>query len=242
MKKLTMFLVFLGLLFGTSAFAESNDDFQKAIPDITKLQSVSKVAHPESVINRVMKKTVVMMLDDKAFCSGVIAKDAKGTASVFTAGHCCEVYERYDNVRPSVITYDNRRIFVKNPEISRLTDACKMEIDSKRKVTTSIKIGPLGTQRNLFGVSAYVNYSPSQRVPRLFVMGKLLETPYLYVVSGEVFPGMSGSPVVDTKGTLVGFMVAHYTNTPYPNAIISVMDFSGFLNTIRILPKFKVMK
>jgi len=221
-------LIFALVLCLMANFAFANDAPEKAIPDITKLKSLV-VSHPEAVINKVMKKTVVLMLDDKAFCSGVIAKDNKGVTSIFTAGHCCAVYERYGEVRPSVITYDNRRIFTKDINISPVTDACKMGIDAKRKPITSIKIGPLGTQRNLFGVSAYPNYSPSQRIPRLFVMGKLLEDPFLYVVSGEVFPGMSGSPVIDPKGTVVGFMAAHYLNTPFPNAIISVMDFSGFL-------------
>jgi len=248
MKKV-LIAVFFVCAVASTAFADDGGGVkvESLMPELSVATPTSKVNHPQKVMDKVMKKTVVMLAQDRAFCSGVIARDDENKMFVYTAAHCCAVYVGY-GIQPEALTYDNRTIKLFMPDDSRMTnisegtDACRLEIKPGNKVTTNVKTGPLGRQATLFGVSAFPNYSPSQRVPAISVMGKTFFSGTHYVTSSSVNPGMSGSPVIDVNGRVVGFMVAHFLYTPYPNAIISVMEYSGFLKTPVIVPDKATMK
>lgn len=235
MIKAMTFCITMALLIGisTSVLADPN-----AINGMPNLDNTPKIGtspqHPDDVISRVMKKTVVMLLDDKPFCSGVIANDPEGQKHVYTAAHCCVIYLKTG--MPGVaLTSNNKKIDLlplTQYSFSPVSDACKLDIKDGQGITTKIKIAPIKESRELFGVSAFPYYSPSERVPRIFVMGKTFDNPNHLVVSTQVHPGMSGSPVINLRGDVVGFMIAHFPRAPYPNGIISIMDTTGFLGNI----------
>lgn len=229
MKKLLLVLAILMLV---SSTAYGNDKATLLLPDtVTTPPDHTVIPHPDKLLSNVIKRTVMLTLEGAPFCSGILATDPTGRTYVYTAAHCCAVYESRPIMQAAITTQVNTTFTIKAPTDASYAadtlDACRLETTTPLR--SPIKIAPL-TDRNLFVVSAFPNYSPYERITRLFVVGRLIEEGGLLVTSGNVFPGMSGSPVIDRAGNVVGIAVAHYLNTPYPNCIITPLNDTGFLS------------
>ena len=215
-------------LFQNLPYDNSNDTATDLLLDM------QGVIPADMVSAKVMKDTVILTLDDRAFCSGTFARDPKGQVHIYTAAHCCANYLFNQDGKMEVVTQGNRKVKVKAPTMESFADngvdACRLEPESSgRTVSTRIGNAELDKDRNFFLVSPFPIYSQAERTQRVWVIGQTIEDPFSWAVSAVFAPGMSGSAIISPKGILIGFAVAGYLHVPHPVQVITLINDTGWI-------------
>ncbi len=175
-------------------------------------------------VDAVMRNTVVLTVGESPFCSGVVGMDPSNKTYLYTAQHCCAFFLRNGTEGNRFIQKTNGdRIALKGElEDYGRADICRVRVLNYGHTNT--KIAVYHGERDLMLVSAFPPYSYSERVSRLMVIGRSLDNDLHLIASGQVFAGESGSPIINEKGEVVAFAIAHYPQAPYPNVIISILS------------------
>ncbi|MGF1603758.1 MAG: tetratricopeptide repeat-containing serine protease family protein [Thermosynechococcaceae cyanobacterium] len=155
-------------------------------------------------------KDITVQIDSQTPGSGVLIKRDGSTYTLLTAAHVVGTVDDYE-----VVTPDNNRYLVNSEKIKTLpgVDLAIVEFSSDR----NYKIAKLGNSQQMpEGSASYVAGFPlkSQALTETiynFTEGKItananraLKDGYSLVYSNNTLPGMSGGPVLDSKGYLLG--------------------------------------
>lgn len=170
-------------------------------------QVVLALTVPE--ISQIAKSTTVH-IDSQTPGSGVIIQRSGNNYTVLTSAHVVMTEDTYE-----VVTFDGQRTAVSNASIKRFADldlaVLKFTSDQNYAV---VKIGD--SAQVLEGSAAYVAGFPIKTAAITesiynFTLGEItanaqrpLANGYALVYSNSTLPGMSGGPVLDQQGQLIG--------------------------------------
>ena len=213
MKKLLIVLILV--LISVPAIAER--DFEQYWPKVSKKK-----------LGYVQRKTVVLYVSqgdvEVPFCSGFIAKNKRGKTKIWTAQHCCLVWNNLKS-KPIYKTFDEKRHEGRSYDMDSFgTDTCRVDpIDVHR---TKLKISRLKMrhkflwQRDKF-LWLVTNYPRFRADPDLLIQKAYRISAYdedtRYMMTSVIsLGGMSGSPIVDRHLRVVGIHVAVESESNWP--------------------------
>ena len=198
----------------------------------------------DSMVEQALDDAVVLHVGERAFCSGQLARNSNDEVHVYTAGHCCAVYDRMWGTAniigqlKHVVTHGGYEVSVGSPVYVEGMDVCRLDVNSKSwydivtffvKYDVKTKINKVGEDRLLFLVSAYPNYDYSQRVQSMLVTGYSIDNMEHRTVAARFYPGQSGSGIFNFDGELVGHAVAIFPFVQHFTSIISILDNTPFI-------------
>ncbi|NJK40546.1 MAG: serine protease [Acaryochloridaceae cyanobacterium SU_2_1] len=174
---------------------------------MTQSQGVAALTVPE--ISQIAKSTTVH-IDSQSPGSGVIIQRNGNHYTVLTSAHVVLTEDTYD-----VVTFDGQRSTVDNRTIKRFTDLDLAILKfTSSQAYPAVKIGD--SAQVLEGSSVYVAGFPIKTAAITesiynFTLGEVtananrpLANGYALVYSNSTLPGMSGGPVLDNQGQLIG--------------------------------------
>jgi len=203
-------------------------------------------------VKSVMKSTVLLVdKDSEPYCSGFIAEDRKGVSHVWTALHCCSAgVQEVSGKKYVTYMYRNARhtssiVHVSDGD-SNGTDICRLPGTANRH-TTDLRIGDIrwikypndGTlqDRELWAVQPYFDEAIiTVKGTTIDLKGDAIHYSRLWRitpddlnfrmtwVSGIILPGMSGSPVVDNRGVVLGVVSRWYGDAIFPVGGIAMFN------------------
>ncbi len=178
-------------------------------PAVVVMQSPSTFALSATEVNQIAKD-ITVRIDSQTPGSGVLIKRDGNTYTLLTAAHVVGTADDYE-----VITQDNQRYPVNPSRISRIpgVDLAILQFSSDR----NYKIATIGDSKKMAeGTASYVAGFPlkTQALTETiynFTAGKItananraLKDGYSLVYSNNTLPGMSGGPVLNADGHLLG--------------------------------------
>jgi len=202
-------------------------------------------------VKRVMKDTVLLINEGEPYCSGFVAKDRKGVSRVWTAGHCCApafiqrtfvryIYKGSEYASSHIMSSDmdpngtdicrvpgtaNRhrtrleivdQEWVEDPNDGVILDRDLWAVQPYwKQVVITIKGNDIVLRGNELKYSKLWRIDPGDRNFRMTW------------VSGVILPGMSGSPVVDGKGGVVGVVSKWFGDAIFPVGGVAMFNTSS---------------
>ena len=174
------------------------------------VQSQFAVAQSSAEVAKIAKGITVLIDNENSPGSGVIVERSGKTYTVLTAAH---VVRRSDDY--SIVTADGQRYKLDKSTIKPLqgVDLALVKFDSNQNYSTA-KIG--NSSKSTEGTTAYVAGFPKPTAAvsnslYTFMDGRIianaskaLRDGYSLVYSINTLPGMSGGPVLNEKGELIG--------------------------------------
>ncbi|NJR21811.1 MAG: tetratricopeptide repeat protein [Richelia sp. CSU_2_1] len=171
-------------------------------------------------------KSIAVLIDSKNPGSGVIIKRDRNTYTVLTARHVFrEAQDKYE-----IVTPDEKRYAINYSSVKKLpaVDLAVVEFTSTETYDFA-KIGnsDLVTEGNLVYVAGFPKTSAAMsRSIYQFTDGRItanasqpLEDGYSLVYSNNTLPGMSGGPVLNENGELIGIHGRADTRVAEPSSI-----------------------
>ncbi|WP_448534533.1 trypsin-like peptidase domain-containing protein [Parathermosynechococcus lividus] len=171
-----------------------------------------RTSHAASVteVARIAKNITVLIEGKGSHGSGILLKRSGNTYTILTAHHVVETPGEY-----AVKTVDGQRYAIKPNSIRPFpgVDLATLEIETNREYA----LATLGNSTEAIeGMTVFVAGFPSQSASVLggiyqFTEGRLtanasrpIQDGYALVYSNATLPGMSGGPVLDENGRLIG--------------------------------------
>lgn len=218
----------------------------------TLIQPQSATAQSSPFIAKQAKEITVLIDSNNSKGSGVIINKSGNNYTVLTAGHVVGRQEKYE-----IITSDNQRHTVKSVKKLPNVDLAVINFtDSNNKNYTPAKIGNSDTSSE--GTTVYVAGFPKPTAAisesiYTFLDGRIsanaskpLREGYALVYTIDTLPGMSGGPVLNQRGELIGIHGRGDTTQNFqiseanPNIIIKTGFNLGIpINTFKELYAFK---
>ena len=154
----------------------------------------------------------VLYAGDSAFCSGVAIKTPTGYG-ILTAGHCCGVYI-VDGITPKYEIkgkfYETKSPIETNDMTLNNSDLCV--IPTPFKHSSRLKAAPEWEEMDIgILISKFPEYKdrPDVLVQETMVLG-IWEKDYTRnYATGKYLAGMSGSPILNLKGDIIGIATVH---------------------------------
>jgi len=217
---------------------------------IVLVQSQSTVAQSSPLIAKQAKQITVLINSSNSKGSGVIINKSGNNYTVLTAGHVVGRQDKYE-----IITSDNQRHTVESVKKLPNVDLAVVNFTNNQNYTPA-KIGNSDTSSE--GTTVYVAGFPKPTAAisesiYTFLDGRIsanaskpLREGYALVYTIDTLPGMSGGPVLNQKGELIGIHGRGDTTQNYqiseanPNIIIKTGFNLGIpINTFKELYAFK---
>ena len=199
---------------------------------IVLVQTQSATAQSSSLIAKQAKQITVLIDSNNSKGSGVIINKSGDNYTVLTAGHVVGREDKYE-----IITSDNQRHAVKSVKKLPNVDLAVVNFtNSNNQNYTPAKIGNSDTSSE--GTTVYVAGFPKPTAAisesiYTFLDGRIsanaakpLREGYALVYTIDTLPGMSGGPVLNQRGELIGIHGRGDTTQNYqiseanPNIII----------------------
>ena len=219
---------------------------------IVLFQTQSATAQSSSLIAKQAKQITVLIDSNNSKGSGVIINKSGDNYTVLTAGHVVGREDKYE-----IITSDNQRHAVKSVKKLPNVDLAVVNFtNSNNQSYTPAKIGNSDTSSE--GTTVYVAGFPNPTAAisesiYTFLDGRIsanaakpLREGYALVYTIDTLPGMSGGPVLNQRGELIGIHGRGDTTQNYqiseanPNIIIKTGFNLGIpINTFKEIYAFK---
>ncbi|URR36528.1 trypsin-like peptidase domain-containing protein [Thermosynechococcus sp. HN-54] len=181
-----------------------------AIATVHIVQSLPSPAVTVTEVARIAKTITVLIEGGSSHGSGILLQRNGNTYTILTAYHVVEKAGQY-----TVKTVDGQRYAIRPNSVRRLpgVDLATLEIESSREYTLA-RLG--NSVEAVEGMPVFVAGFPAQEASVLggiyqFTEGRLtanasrpIQDGYALVYSNPTLPGMSGGPVLDEQGRLIG--------------------------------------
>ena len=215
---------------------------------IALVQPQVAVALSSVEVGKIAKQIAVLVDNKNGSGSGVIIKRSGNTYTVLTAYHVVKTQDKYE-----IVTPDGQRYSVNYSTVKKLPDVDLAVVQFTSSISYTIaKIG--NSDESTEGATAYVAGFPEARgafSSSIYILtdgkinantSKALPDGYALVYSNDTLPGMSGGPVLNEKGELIGIHGKGDTTENYksseinPNIVVKTgFNFGIPINTFLIL-------
>lgn len=204
----------------------------------------------KTLVKKIQSYTVVLYYQNKPIGSGVIAREDDGVF-LWTAEHVCSFLKDEQKELTVIYEYRNHK---HTGRITRSsfdpmhTDICRVDIG--RTITSPLRIGPLEyvnydeekgaetykgkpmwREKELFLVQHFPEYPEEHlRVQKIYRVARSDENNWCTHVVGIVLPGMSGAPIFNKKGTIVGLGSGIRFDSPHPLSDIGLFETTSWVH------------
>jgi len=194
---------------------------------IALVQPQIAVALSPVEVGKIAKQIAVLVDNKNGSGSGVMIKRSGNTYTVLTAYHVVKTPDKYE-----IVTPDGQRYSVNYSTVKKLPDVDLAVVQFTSSISYTIaKIG--NSDESTEGATAYVAGFPEVRgvfSSSIYTLtdgkinantSKALPNGYALVYSNNTLPGMSGGPVLNEKGELIGIHGKGDTTDNYKSSEIN---------------------